>query len=195
MIVVVIALNIGHRRRDSTMILFLVAIPRHSRDSIVRLKAYTALQHQGDLVSFDVAAAAAGTKSKGTSSVADDIQEEDEAVWQASAAALYPTTTIVPDDTRHVCTMIISRHVLSKWRSSSTRYRSKMPAQFVPSYGHSMLMPRVPSTRSALRFLHSVPRSHSSKWYGHSKMSMQCVRSNRRSIHSHRLLLPGNHLL
>ena len=34
--------------------------------------------------------------------------------------------------------------------------QSKMPAQFVLSYGHSKLMPRVPSTRSALWFLHSV---------------------------------------
>ena len=88
------------------------------------------------------------------------------------------------------------RYVLSKWRSlffNTVPFKdadtlrvplndhSKMTAQFVLSYGHSKLMPRVPSTRSALWFLHSVPMNHSStvlgihssKWYGHSKM--QCV--------------------
>ena len=86
-------------------------------------------------------------------------------------------------DTERVRVELIC-HVLSKWCSSSTRYRSKMPiprrvpsnghskmpAQFVPSYGHSMPMPRVPSTRSALRSLHSLPRNHSSTMLGRATL-------------------------
>ena len=78
---------------------------------------------EGDLVSFDVATA--GTK-KTRHDVADDIPDEDEALWHASAtsaAAFYPATTLdeydnrdlFPDDVDEVlqeairdCTTIIS---------------------------------------------------------------------------------------